>query len=80
MHVGVNCEQFGNPREANTDELRDKKRFSTDNEYGITLVSLKDKFKSAYEPFAAPLEERNKVSGNASQKRPQDQGKRRKNT
>ena len=39
-------------------ELGDKKRFSADNEYGVTLVSLKDKFKSAYEPFAAPLGER----------------------
>jgi DNA repair photolyase len=40
------------------EDLADKKRFSAENEYGITLVSLKDKFKSAYEPFAAPLEER----------------------
>jgi three-Cys-motif partner protein len=40
------------------EELTDKKRFSMDNEYGITLVSLKDKFKSVYEPFAAPFDER----------------------
>lgn len=40
------------------EELADEKRFSKENEYGITLVSLNDRFKSGYEPFAAPLEER----------------------
>ena len=40
------------------EELTDKKRFNTDNEYSITLVSLNDKFKSKYEPFSASPEER----------------------
>ncbi|MDQ1280372.1 MAG: Three-Cys-motif partner protein TcmP [Thermoproteota archaeon] len=40
------------------EELADKKRFNIDNEYGITLVSLGEKFKRDYEPFSAPFEER----------------------
>jgi len=34
------------------------KRFSKDNEYGITLVSLSDKFKRRFEPFSASYERR----------------------
>jgi len=33
-------------------------RFGTENDYGITLVSLNDGFKQAYEPNAAPYRER----------------------
>ncbi|MGQ9845801.1 MAG: three-Cys-motif partner protein TcmP [Caldisericia bacterium] len=40
------------------EEILDKKRFSQDNEYGITLVSLNENFKKEYEPFSAPYEER----------------------
>jgi len=32
--------------------------FSHDNEYGITLVSLSDKFKQRFEPYSAPYEKR----------------------
>lgn len=39
------------------DEILDKK-FLRDNEYGITLVSLSNKFKDQYEPFSAPYQER----------------------
>jgi len=40
------------------DEILDKKRFSKDNEYGITLVSLDDDFKNKYEPFASNYRQR----------------------
>jgi len=40
------------------DEILDKKRFSQDNEYGITLVSLNEKFKEDFEPFSAPYADR----------------------
>lgn len=39
-------------------ELGQRNGFSTSNEYGITLVSLNDKFRQEYEPNAAPLKER----------------------
>ena len=39
-------------------EVLDKKRFLQDNEYGITLVSLNDNFKSKFEQFSAPYKER----------------------
>ena len=35
--------------------------YSTDNEYGITLVSLDDEFQKVYEPFSAPASERLKA-------------------
>lgn len=35
-------------------ELADTSRFSLENEYAITLVSLKDDFKKSFEPGAAP--------------------------
>ncbi|MCF8307418.1 MAG: radical SAM protein [Bacteroidales bacterium] len=34
------------------------KNFSPENEYGVTLVSLTEHFKTNYEPYAAPFEER----------------------
>ena len=34
--------------------LVEKKRYGTDNEYGITLVSLDGGFKKKFEPFSAP--------------------------
>ena len=40
------------------DDLADKKKYCEKNEYGITLVSLKDKFKKDFEPYAAPFESR----------------------
>ncbi len=40
------------------EEILDKKIFSQDNEYGITLISLDENFKKEYEPFSAPYEER----------------------
>lgn len=40
------------------DEILDKKRFLQTNEYGITLVSLNEEFKKAYEPFSAPYKKR----------------------
>jgi len=40
------------------EDILDKKRFLPENEYGITLVSLNDKFKEQYEPFSAPYRER----------------------
>lgn len=40
------------------DAILDKKRFSQDNEYGITLVSLNENFKKEYEPYSAPYEKR----------------------
>jgi three-Cys-motif partner protein len=39
-------------------ELCNVNCFNSDNEYGITLVSLNEKFKKNFEPFAAPIEER----------------------
>jgi three-Cys-motif partner protein len=39
------------------DEILDKK-YLKDNEYGVTLVSLNNKFKDQYEPFSAPYQER----------------------
>jgi three-Cys-motif partner protein len=39
-------------------EILDKKRFLQTNEYGITLVSLDNKFKEKFEPFSAPYEKR----------------------
>lgn len=38
--------------------LLNKKKYSVQNEYGITLVSLENKFKEIYEPFSAPFIER----------------------
>lgn len=38
--------------------LIDKKRYGANNEYGITLVSLKKGFKKAFEPFSSPYEKR----------------------
>jgi len=40
------------------DEILDEKRFLQTNEYGITLVSLNNKFKQKFEPFSAPYEKR----------------------
>jgi DNA repair photolyase len=40
------------------EEILDKNRFSQENEYGITLVSLNDDFKKEYEPFSANYEDR----------------------
>lgn len=40
------------------DEVLDKKKFLKTNEYGITLVSLNENFKKAYEPFSAPYKAR----------------------
>ncbi len=39
-------------------EILDGKRFSPNNEYGITIVSLNKKFKNKYEPFSVPYETR----------------------
>ena len=39
-------------------ELLDTKLFSPRNEYGITLVSLSNKFKEEFEPFSAPYRAR----------------------
>jgi len=36
------------------DEILDMKRFLQSNEYGITLVSLNEKFKDKFEPYSAP--------------------------
>ncbi|GEM_PF-69173 len=36
------------------EDILDKKKFLQNNEYGITLVSLNDKFKEQFEPFSAP--------------------------
>lgn len=38
--------------------LLNKKKFSSQNEYGITLVSLSEKFKSIYEQFSSPFTDR----------------------
>ncbi len=40
------------------EEILDRKNFLQTNEYGITLVSLNEKFKKTYEPFSAPYEKR----------------------
>lgn len=39
-------------------ELKDKNRYGFDNLYGITLVSLAEKFRKSFEPFSALFEER----------------------
>jgi DNA repair photolyase len=39
-------------------ELADTKRFGSKNRYGITLVSLDDKFAKKYEPYSSPIKER----------------------
>lgn len=39
-------------------ELLNKYKYSSQNEYGITLVSLSEKFKSVYEPYSSPFIER----------------------
>lgn len=39
-------------------ELTNTKRYSKNNEYGITLVSLDDKFKASFEPGTAPYKDR----------------------
>lgn len=39
-------------------DLLRKARYGEDNEYGISLVSLNKKFKSEFEPFSAPFQER----------------------
>ncbi|MBI3583205.1 MAG: radical SAM protein [Nitrospinae bacterium] len=41
-----------------TDELIDRVNFSDLNEYGITLVSLDEKYRMEYEPYTAKYEER----------------------
>ena len=38
--------------------LTDTEKFGKNNEYGITLVSLDEKFRQQYEPGASPLRER----------------------
>lgn len=38
--------------------LSNKKQYSVQNEYGITLVSLSNKFKEIYEPYSASIEAR----------------------
>lgn len=42
-------------------ELVNNWEFSKENEYGITLVSLSEKFRKEFEPFAAPFEDRIKA-------------------
>ena len=39
-------------------ELTDTKKYSKENEYAITLVSLDENFKRNFEPYAAPYEQR----------------------
>ena len=39
-------------------ELMNKERYSADNEYGITLVSVNEKYREQMEPNAAPYKER----------------------
>ena len=39
-------------------ELENKHKYGNNNEYGITLVSLDDGFKKAFEPFSAPYKDR----------------------
>jgi len=38
--------------------LKNKEKYGKDNEYGITLVSLNNKFKRKFEPFSAPYSQR----------------------
>ena len=38
--------------------LKDKIKYGNNNEYGITLVSLKNNFKKQFEPFTAPYRRR----------------------
>lgn len=38
--------------------LSNKQKYGRNNEYGITLVSLSDKFKMEFEPYSAPYNER----------------------
>jgi len=40
------------------DEILHRNKFLSSNEYGITLVSLNEKFKKQFEPFSAPYEKR----------------------
>ncbi|MFH0971113.1 MAG: radical SAM protein [Candidatus Micrarchaeota archaeon] len=39
-------------------KLVDKKKYGSNNEYGITLVSLDEGYKKVYEPFSPPYEKR----------------------
>ena len=39
-------------------DLGDKQAYGSNNEYGITLVSLDDNFKKKFEPFSAPFDKR----------------------
>lgn len=39
-------------------DLEDKKAYGSNNEYGITLVSLDEGFKKTFEPFSAPFAKR----------------------
>ena len=39
-------------------DLTDKKAYGSNNEYGITLVSLDENFKKKFEPFSAPFDKR----------------------
>lgn len=39
-------------------KLLDTKTYSSRNEYGITLVSLSEKFKMTYEPYSSPIQKR----------------------
>jgi len=38
--------------------LIDTKKYGNDNEYGITIVSLDEKFKKRFEPYSAPYKDR----------------------
>jgi len=38
--------------------LADKKKYGTNNEYGITIVSLDNNFKHRFEPYSAPYKKR----------------------
>lgn len=38
--------------------LADRDRFSMENEYGITLITMNEKYRQRKEPFAAPLQKR----------------------
>lgn len=39
-------------------ELLREKQYSSENEYGVTVVSLSEDFRRCYEPFAAPVHSR----------------------
>lgn len=39
-------------------DLANTKNYSRENEYGITLISLNEKFKKQFEPYSAPYRER----------------------